>query len=85
MQIIEKDLKSPTARNIYNIEREIGLDPLASTPDMIKNRPIRAEIPKNDMWRIPLLDKLLEQRQTKQDLLENVNDISKLIDSLCSS
>ena len=85
IQISEKDLKSTTAWNIYTIEREIGFDPLVTTPEIIRNYPIRAEIPQSDTWRIPLLDKLLEQKQIKEDSLENAGELRKLIDSLCSS
>ena len=42
-------------------------------------------VPVQDMWRIPLLGKLLRHRYNMEINVQDTTDISDLIDSLCSS
>ena len=84
MSHIEEDKKSATGRNLYIIERETGMDPLSVTPQMVKTCPILAEIPKLDMWRIPLLNSYLEKKKNKEESFQNTEEINILINTLYS-
>ena len=41
--------------------------------------------PKEDEWRLPLLEKLLKQRYEMEIHVQDTDAIQELIDSLCSS
>ena len=43
--------RSPTGKNLLNIERETDLDPLLVQPWQIKEAIRRAEVPHNEGWR----------------------------------
>ena len=83
--IVARDVRSVTGRNLRLLETETGLDPWKATSiDIRDNIPI-SQIPNHDVWRIPLLCRLLYQRQEMATNCENTDQISDLIDSLCSS
>ena len=78
-------MRSVTGKNLRFIENETGLDPWVSTPvDIRDSLPIK-ETPEADTWRSPLLCRLLFQRQEMSVNCQNTDQISDLIDSLCSS
>ena len=66
---------------------ETGLNPWKASPSEIKGVLHEKEdpTPTMDLWRLPLLDKILKQRRTLEYELEEVTKINELIDALCSS
>ena len=60
---VNQDIQSNTGKNLYKIHRDTGVDPCTVTSGVIRNMPLKAEIPEADKWRIPLLRKLLERRR----------------------
>ena len=83
--IVARDVRSVTAKNLLLIENETGLDPWKSTSIDIREKLPKKMVPEQDSWRIPLLCKLLYQRQEMKANCEKIDQISNLIDSLCSS
>ena len=83
--IVGRDLGSVTGKNLYNIEREFGLDPWRCYPGEIKRAYCYYMVPEMDMWRLPLLVKLLDQKLEMETCEENTKTIRELIDSLCTS
>ena len=61
-----RDMGTVTGRNMRLIETETGLDLWVATPTMVRETLRVREsvsIPEEDQWRVPYLQKLLEQRQ----------------------
>ena len=83
--IVARDVRSVTGKNLRLIETETGLDPWKSSPSDIREKLPMKIVPEQDSWRIPLLCKLLYQRQEMKANCEKIDQISNLIDSLCSS
>ena len=82
-----QDKSSTTGINLMKIQNETGLNPWVATPSMTKEVLSANEdlTPQIDEWRIPYLQKLLEQRDAMEYQLEDTTELSELIDSLCSS
>ena len=83
--IVARDVRSVTGKNLHFIERESGLDPWKSSPSSVREMLPNSEVPEADMWRLPLLCKYLYLRQEMKMKSENTEEITILIDSLCSS
>ena len=43
------------------------------------------DIPEADVWRIPMLDKLLRKRRELETLLLNTDEVEHLINGVCST
>ena len=84
-QIVARNAQSVTGKNLLHIESTFKLNPWVDTIDMFKEKCLRKEIPLVDEWRIELLKKLLDQRWDMVVCGEEVEEISVLIISLCSS
>ena len=64
-RLAARDMRSTLGSNLELLREETGLDPWAASPAHLKEALIaaeRAEIPRNEGWRIPFLQKLLQQR-----------------------
>ena len=81
-QIVARDIRSTTGRNLHLIQEEANIDPWAKDVEV---RLHREPVPNEDMWRLPLLCKLLIQRKEMEVNMEKTEGITDLIDSLCSS
>ena len=81
-QIVARDIRSTTGRNLHLIQEEANIDPWAKDVEV---RLHREPVPNEDMWRLPLLCKLLIQRKEMELNMEKTEGITDLIDSLCSS
>ena len=57
------------------------------TPAKVRQALIETEqpVPETDLWRVPLLEKLLVQRRQLEVNTEDTKAVSELIDSPCSS
>ena len=83
--LISQDLRSSTARNLALVRSESGINSFTVPAQMVRNHVKLAEIPRNQEWRITLLEKLLSQRkQLEADLLDTTS-LDDLINPLCSS
>ena len=81
------DVSSTTGRILYKIGQETGLNPWMTSPTLVKMALQQSDtmVPKRDRWRLPLLEKLLLQRQNMKSQIQNTSKVQELIDSLCSS
>ena len=84
-QIVARDAQAVTGRNLLNIQGEYNLDPWSRSVSSFKMRDVRNSIPEADNWRPELLNKLLIQRYEMNIGGEDFSEVTKLIDSLCSS
>ena len=83
--VVARDIRSTTGKNLLLIERETSLDPWIANGHHVKESLHRTPVPAEDMWRLPLLNQFLTRRQELEALLEDTKVINDLIDSLCSS
>ena len=81
------DVRTTTGRNIWFLKTETGLDPTCSSSAKVKAvlESKVTTIPDRDMWRIRYLARLLEERGQAHYEGEDVNQLTVLIDSLCTS
>ena len=83
--VVSRDIRSVTGRNLDLIERETGLDPWRSNSTTVREKVPKIDTPEADEWRIPLLCQYLFQRMEMESNLEDNKEVTSLIDSLCSS
>ena len=81
--IVKKDIQSNTGKNIHVIQTETGLNPLKITSRTMRDHKMINEIPPMDVWRIPLLDKLLKQRRDLETQMMNTGEVEHLINGVC--
>ena len=85
--LMGRNIRSVTGRNLRLIKDETGLDPWTASAASLKNEleKGRPDIPNGEEWRIPYLEKLLEQRQAAHygGFEEEEMRLAALIDSLC--
>ena len=84
-KIVCKDVRSTTKRNLSFIEHETSLGSCTASPQEVKSSVIPNEVPRNQHWRLNLLQNLLDERREKNSLMQDTKIISHMIDSLCSS
>ena len=80
--LVGRDVQSTTGNNLLRLKQETGLNPWTTTPFRIKETLGMNEevVPEGDSWRLPFLEKLLQQRHSMETQLEDVRDIQFLID-----
>ena len=83
--IVARDIRSTTGRNLHLIQEETNMDPWVSSGLEIGKKLLREPVPNEDIWRLPLLCKYLIKRREMEVNLEKTEAITDLIDSLCSS
>ena len=83
--IVARDIRSTTGRNLHLIQEETGVDPWTASDQMVKESLVRDPVPDRDQWRISLLCQFLGERQEMETNMVNSDTIQDLIDSLCSS
>ena len=81
--VVARDIRSTTGKNLHLIEAESGLDPWTSSEQSIRESLTRTPVPNEDLWRLPLLCQYLAKRREMEALMENTDYITDLIDSLC--
>ena len=84
-EIVARDVRSPTGHNLKQIEKEFECSAWTISGHMLSTMYKETEVPEMDLWRLPLLDQLLAQRQEMEVCGEEVVELTALIDSLCSS
>ena len=82
-----QDKSSTTGINLAKIHAETGLNPFSTSARVFRQAFEEREptVPVEDLWRIPFLVKLLNQRKEMEANCANTDNISELIDSLCTS
>ena len=83
--IVSRDIRSVTGKNLAYIEQEAGIDPWRATAFQVRDSVPNSRIPPQDEWRLPLLCQYIYQRQEMKVQGEDTKEITQLIDSLCSS
>ena len=83
--IVSRDIRTTTGRNLNFIQTETGLDPWRTSAQEVGESLVREPVPDQDQWRLPLLCQFLNQRDELETSLEDTKTITELIDSLCSS
>ena len=85
VRIVSRDAKSTVYKNVKFIENICGLSPWDHPKLKILESFPKARVPDNNEWRLPMLKRMLEIRLEKDSSMENTDDLSKMIDSLCNS
>ena len=81
--VVSRDVRSTTGRNLWLIEEETHLNPFTARPAEVRDRLKLAAVPEQDSWRLGLLETYLSERRTLETNLEDTEQITGLIDSLC--
>ena len=81
----QADGRSTLGRNLRKIASETGKDPRWTASACFRDCFGATPVPEGDIWRIPLLSRLLEERREKETMEEDTVTVEELIDSLCSS
>ena len=86
-QLAAQDKSSTTGLNLAKIREETKLNPWSASSLHVKQVLLDSEpkVPEQDLWRLPYLAKLLDERHSMELELIDTKEIDKLIDSLCSS
>ena len=87
VHLVSRDIQTTTGNNLHLIRDLSGLDPWACTSKEVKEvlgGRLR-EVPEQDMWRLPYLSKLLEQRGELHHRMMDTSEVTELIDSICEN
>ena len=81
------DIRSVTGSNLFNIEKEVKLDPVKDPLPSLKKEilALKVSVPVQDSWRLPCLQKFLDRKYALEADHQDTGEIDKLIDSLCMS
>ena len=83
--IVSRDIRSTTGKNLAFIEMESKLDPWKASAAQVRSSLPKCEVPDQELWRLPLLKQYIDHRQELKTQCEDTKEISKLIDALCST
>ena len=84
-KVVGSDSGSDTGTSLANIEEEFNLCPWTKSPAAFKKSYVGYQVPPEDSWRLPLLEKLLVERREMSTCGDDTSTITGLIDSLCVS
>ena len=77
--------RSTTGRNLMQIVRETGLDPWVEPGWKVRAAVQKSDLPVNEGWRVQFLMKLINARGEMEAKCEDTQEVTNLIESLCSS
>ena len=83
--LAQADARSTLGKNLRKITLETGKDARWAAPAIFRDCFKAIPVPEGDMWRIPLLARLLEERRDKEAMEEDTETVEELLNSLCSS
>jgi hypothetical protein len=83
--VVGRDMGSVTGRNLLHLNEVFNLDPWTQPVGLFKKMYTGYMLPEVDRWRLSLLQRLLDQRRDMVACEEEVETITGLIDSLCST
>ena len=78
-KLVQNDKSSVTGSNLEKIDRETGIKTLESSSCQIREALAPSDPPENEMWRIPLLEKYLNQRSQMELEVQDTKNIETLI------
>ena len=83
--LVARDVRTTTGANLHFLTEMTGLDPWQCSPKDVKAVMAEklVELPDQDKWRVPYLGRLLEERRESFHNMEDTNENTELIDSLC--
>ena len=81
----QADARSTLGKNLRNILHETGKDPRWTASPSFRESFRKKMVPEEDVWRLSLLSRLLEERLEKEVMDEDTAVLEQLIASLCSS
>ena len=86
-ELAAKDKSSTTGKNLAKMRQETGLNPWVTSPFEVRLKLHEADVkvPVSDEWRLPYLQKLLEQRHELELELLDTKEIDKFINIICSN
>ena len=84
-RIVACDVRSVTAKNCLNMEREFNMDPWMVPAFKFRIEYKMYKVPEHDHWRPSLLSSLLREKFEMDVAGENTKTITELIESLCTS
>ena len=84
-RIAGADIRSTTGKNVHNLMKEFKLDPWVTPSSVFKRKYKYYDLPEADQWRLPLLQSLMKERYEMSASGDETEDITGLIESLCSS
>ena len=87
VHLVGRDIRTTTGNNLHLVKDLSGLDPWSCTSKEVKKKLAeRIKLaPDQDLWRIPYLSKLLEQRGEMHYQMVDTEEITGLIDSICQN
>ena len=71
--------------NLMKIKAETGVDPLDKRKHHVMEKLLRSEVPEEEMWRVPLLKRLLEENRAMKNTDTDCKNMEDLIDMVCTS
>ena len=83
--IVKNDVRSVTGKNCLMLSQEFSIDPLTVSPGKFNELYKNYAVPEHDTWRIPLLGTLLDQRYEMAACGDDIETVSGLLESLCST
>ena len=83
--IVARCARSITGRNLKNIQLETKMDPWREEAWKIRQSVKLEEVPDREGWRVQYLAKLIRAKQEMETRCEPVEEIERLIGSLCTS
>ena len=83
--IVSRDIRSTTGKNLAFIEMESKLDPWKASAAQVRSSLPKSEVPPQEQWRLPLLKQYIDHRQELKTQCEDTKEISKLMDGLCNT
>ena len=83
--IASTDSRSNMGSNLMKIKAETGVDPLDKRKHHVMEKLLRSEVPEEEMWRVPLITRLLEENRAMKDTDTDCKNMEDLIDMVCTS
>ena len=83
-QVVSEDVRSTKAMNMNLINEETGLNPYTAKASQVRNKAKKTEIPEGQEWRISTIDYLLNERRSREANLKSTDQLTAIIDALCS-
>ena len=87
VHLVGRDIRTTTGNNLHLVRDLTGLDPWCCTSKQVKKvlGGRLSVVPEQDMWRLPYLGKLLEQRGELHHQMMDTAELTELIESLCEN
>ena len=85
--ISSNDIRSVTGSNLFNIKKEIKLDPVRDPLPAVKRSllEMKKSVPAQDLWRLPCLQKFLALKYEMEAKHQDTGELDRLTESLCKS